>query len=464
VVITGKNNYAGTITKSFEIESISISGGKATAPDQEYTGAALTPEVTVTVNGNKLQSTDYTVVYENNTEVGTAKITVTGQGNCGGTIEGTFNILPAAVTGLTFVTATVNSIKLSWDKVAGAEGYKVYSYNSSTKKYTLLDTVTENEITVSESAAATDYAFAVSAVATTADGTVLEGAKADIVANTAPNAVTGLKCTSKTDTTVNLSWNKVTGATGYRIFRYDPATKSYKVLKTVVATTLKYSDTGLKAVTAYRYVVRSFTNRNGKVLWGAMTAINLGTRPSSVTGLKVSVRGTNSLKLTWNRNTTASGYMIYRYNPTTKKYTRIKVITSNATTSFISTGLASGTSYIYRVYTYKTFAGVNVVGAGVSIKNTTKPSTPVAAAAGSSGKAVVAWKSVTGAIGYEVYMSTSYNGTYTRIGTVSSSTLKITKSGLVKGRTYYFKVRAFRALNGVKIYSDYSTIKSAVIK
>ena len=62
-------------------------------PDQTYTGSAIEPEVTVTMGENTLTlGTDYEVTYSNNTNVGTASVTVTGIGNYSGTITKTFAI------------------------------------------------------------------------------------------------------------------------------------------------------------------------------------------------------------------------------------------------------------------------------------------------------------------------------------------------------------------------------------
>ena len=70
-----------------------ISGATVTVADQIYTGTALTPAVTVTLNGTELlKDTDYTVDYENNTGIGTATVTVTGINNYTGTVTQTFEI------------------------------------------------------------------------------------------------------------------------------------------------------------------------------------------------------------------------------------------------------------------------------------------------------------------------------------------------------------------------------------
>ncbi len=72
-----------------------LSKAKVTAAAQTYTGYALKPVVTVTLNGKALRAgTDYTVVYGYNTEVGTARIRVTGRGAYRGVATGSFEIVP----------------------------------------------------------------------------------------------------------------------------------------------------------------------------------------------------------------------------------------------------------------------------------------------------------------------------------------------------------------------------------
>lgn len=98
VTITGKGNYSGTVAKSFEIAAASIEGAAVTVDDQRYTGSALTPAVTVTLEGETLrENTDYTITkWENNTgsssQVTTATVTITGKGNYTGTATGNFKI------------------------------------------------------------------------------------------------------------------------------------------------------------------------------------------------------------------------------------------------------------------------------------------------------------------------------------------------------------------------------------
>ena len=106
---------------SISTANVTVNGGPFI-----YTGSPITPDVTVTWNGTQLsKDTDYTLAYENHTNVGTATVTVTGTGNYTGTASTTFTIgkatpNPDTPTGLTAVYgSTLKDISLpsgwTWD-------------------------------------------------------------------------------------------------------------------------------------------------------------------------------------------------------------------------------------------------------------------------------------------------------------------------------------------------------------
>ncbi len=95
LTVTGIGGYSGSISSSFNISPRPISRGKVTVTPTSfiYDGKEQTPEVAVTENGVTLvEGTDYTKTYSDNTEVGTAKVTVSGKGNYTGKLDGFFNI------------------------------------------------------------------------------------------------------------------------------------------------------------------------------------------------------------------------------------------------------------------------------------------------------------------------------------------------------------------------------------
>jgi fibronectin type 3 domain-containing protein len=80
-----------------------------------------------------------------------------------------------------------------------------------------------------------------------------------------------------------------------------------------------------------------------------------------------------------------------------------------------------------------------------------------------SGSSVkVAWNKASGSVGYQVYYATSKTGTYSYVGSTTSNAY--TKTGLKQNKTYYFKVRAYKKVNGTTYYGAYSDVISAATK
>ena len=101
VFVSGKGIYVDLdpVTAKFTIHPMNITGKASIAKidDQVYSGEEITPALNVSVNGKELVAgTDYTVVYEDNTSAGTAKVTVTGANNYTGSAEAGFNIVPSS--------------------------------------------------------------------------------------------------------------------------------------------------------------------------------------------------------------------------------------------------------------------------------------------------------------------------------------------------------------------------------
>ena len=95
---------------------------------------------------------------------------------------------------------------------------------------------------------------------------------------------------------------------------------------------------------------------------------------------------------------------------------------------------------------------------------TITPKAPTLKVKAGAKKATLSWNKQTGASGYVVYMATSKNGKYKKIATVKSGKVSYTKTGLAKGKTYYFKVAAYTTSGGKTINSAYSSVKNIKVK
>ena len=104
VIVTGKGDYRGSVTKNFTIRPAEATSAVLTATSMEYTGSALKPKATVKadVNGKSIilkEGTDYTITYSNNVNAGksTASATIKARGNYSGSFVRKFTITSKAL-------------------------------------------------------------------------------------------------------------------------------------------------------------------------------------------------------------------------------------------------------------------------------------------------------------------------------------------------------------------------------
>ena len=176
---------------------------------------------------------------------------------------------------------------------------------------------------------------------------------------------------------------------------------------------------------------------------------------------KVKMLGTSrtasSVKLNWNKTTGATSYRVYYKAPGAKSY---KVFKNTTATRMNVTGLASATTYTFAVKAYAKTAGYSKV---YATKKTTTAPAKVATPSVTTGskKATVKFTKVARATGYQIYM-TKGNGKYVKVKTTTSTSF--TKTGLAKGATYKFKVRAYKTVGSNTYYGAFSSAKAVVVK
>lgn len=76
-------------------------------------------------------------------------------------------------------------------------------------------------------------------------------------------------------------------------------------------------------------------------------------------------------------------------------------------------------------------------------------------------KAVLSWKKVSGASGYQIYRSSKKSSGFKSLKTISkAASVTYTDKSLSKGQTAYYKIRAYRSINRTKYYSKWSSVKN----
>jgi len=251
---------------------------------------------------------------------------------------------------------------------------------------------------------------------------------------------------------VALSWTQADEAHGYRIFRYVSAEKKWKALKTTTA--LSYTDTDVEIGGVYYYTVKAYRYINSKAVFSDNSnKVKVIVPPGKVTGLRVVAYNESSISISWQKQNNVTGYMVYVYNPTARKYQLKATVTGN---SYILTGLQSGTTYKIAVKAYVD-SGATVSGDFSTVLNaTTKgPVTPTKLKATSypaRGEIKLTWTGASTNGGYVVYSYNSTTGTWNDIGRVKSTNYTVT--GIKETSTYTFAVCGYTISDGKTYYSD----------
>ena len=370
------------------------------------------------------------------------------------------NTKPYTTTGMKCAAKTSSEIKLQWDKNTSADGYMIDVYDGT--KWKSIKTFTSNANTsfdIKGLKASLTYKFRMRAYKTF--GSVTEYSDAVYLnVTTNPNTPTGMKCVAKTSSEIKLQWDKNTSAGGYIIDVYD-GTK-WKPIKTFTSNAnTSFDIKGLKASLTYKFRMRAYKTFGSVTEYSDAVYLNVTTNPNTPTGMKCVAKTSSEIKLQWDKNTSADGYMIDVYDGT--KWKPIKTLTSNANTSYDIVGLHAGTTYKFRLRAYKAFGSVTEYSAySVELNVTTDPSVITGAVLG--GRAAdalrVNWNKNTSADGYIVEMYQGEN--WVSVAKITdNSTTTFRKAGLAPSTVYKFRVRAYKIDGKAELYGNYSSTVTA---
>ena len=285
-----------------------------------------------------------------------AGLVIDMSGNCTAPADTT---APSVPTSLASPTKTTNTVSLSWtastDNV-GVAGYNVYINGSGTATNASL--ISGTSYTVTGLTASTPYSFTVKAKdaagnlsTASAALTVTTSAAADIQAPTAP---TNLTSTSKTTTTVSLSWTASTdnvGVAGYYVYVNNSSVAQNG--SAISGTT--YTVTGLTASTSYGFTVKAKdaagNTSPASNLISITTNAPADTTAPTISGVTSSSITQTGAMISWTTNEAANSQIAY--GTTSGSYTSLWPASADPTMltahNFQLSGLTAGTTYYYVV-------------------------------------------------------------------------------------------------------------------
>lgn len=172
------------------------------------------------------------------------KVRAYTKNSSGSTVSGTFSDIyelyttPATVSNLSYEALDDNSVKLTWNKVENAHGYKIEVINSATSKWELYTLCADNSYVISDSAKLPGSNFRVSAFVRNSGISLYGGTSNIITAKIIQRP--DIYVSNATSNTVTLTWTTVREASTYVLERYNFEADTWDLLKETTDT--QYSD------------------------------------------------------------------------------------------------------------------------------------------------------------------------------------------------------------------------------
>lgn len=317
---------------------------------------------------------------------------------------------------------TLTSTTISWSAISGTSvKYKVW------RGSTYIGEQTATTYTDSTAGAGKSYTYKVTAIGTNA----YDSNQASIsTSNNAQLATPTAKTTTYTETSTTISWNAVTNATAYKVYRGS-------TLLTSTLTATSYTDTTSAAGAGKSNTYKVSATATG-YYESAQRSISTSNPAKLATPTGLSYSNTvSSTTITWNAVTNATAYRIYRGTTL--------VASSNTTTSYTDTASAAGAGKTNTYYVSATASGY-YESAQASITTTNKPqfATPTGLTASyTQSSTTITWNKVTSPANATVY--NVWRGS-TSLGSVTSSasTISYTDSSSygASGKSYTYYVTA----------------------
>lgn len=282
--------------------------------------------------------------------------------------------------------------------------------------------------------------------------------------NIVPDTVQNMQISKAGTNTVDLSWSPVSGADGYTVQIFKNG--KWVSVGNFVGTSAQIS--GLLPGSVNYVHIAAYASSNGKTYIGNYnTAVKIETTVGAINP-RVSAYANNFVTLTWNKQTAANGYEVFKYDASSKKYVLYKNITNPNTNTCKVTGLASNKKYYFKVRAYqiddseKTYAPFGAV-----VSQYTSIAKPKLNSAKSTSKKKIkaSWSKVGGASGYQVMWSTykNFSKNY-KTKSVKAKYRSKTVTTAQSKKIYYVRVRAYKTINGKKVYSPWSNTKKVKTK
>ena len=290
---------------------------------------------------------------------------------------------------------------------------------------------------------------------TTADGSKLSQ---KCTVKVIPQTVSNLKQTAMTTSSVTFTWDKISGVTGYKVYKLN-SKNAWELISTTTKTT--YTDKTLSMGQTAQYKIRAYTTVSSKTYYGAYSSVLKVTlaKPGTVPKLS-STAGATNITLTWTKADNANGYTVYILDTKTNKFTEK---TSTTALTFNVTGLVANTEYKFALKAYYKNSDGKITYSEnqKEITAATKPSAVSGFAYDKNAvyfdRVTLNWKALENVSGYKIQvLDTTTKDAEAYTETVGADKTSYTITNLSPNTTYTFKIRAYTKRDSATVYGSYS--------
>ena len=342
-------------------------------------------------------------------------------------VKAVLDKIDASTPSISKLENTTGGIKLSWKKVSGAYGYRIYQKTSNGWKR-IKDT-TATSFTDSAVSANQTKTYTIRCI--DSSGNTISGFNSKGWSKKYTPVAPIISKLENTSGGIKLSWNKIAGVYGYR-FYYKTSSGGWKRFKDTTATS--FTDSGVSPNRTETYTIRCI-DKNGKTVSG-FNSKGWSKKYTPVAPTISKLENTSSgIKLSWNKIAGVYGYRLY-YKTSSGGWKRFKDTTA---TSFTDSGVSPNRTETYTIRCIdkkgNTISGFNSKGWSKKYTATTPKITKLT----NTSKGVnVTWNKVTGVYGYRLYRKYA-GGSWTRVKDTTSTSF--TDSGAKKGKKVTYTVR-----------------------
>ncbi|MCD7764253.1 MAG: GDSL-type esterase/lipase family protein [Lachnospiraceae bacterium] len=276
-----------------------------------------------------------------------------------------------------------------------------------------------------------------------------------------PNSTAVITALENTTAGMRITYAEVSGADSYVIYRSTSKNGKYTKVGTVTsgsADTFTDKSSSFKNGRTYYYKV---TACSGSTSISSSAAVSLKyLSPQTVSSVKSTSAG--YAKVSWKKNSKASGYYIYRKTED-GSFQLVGTVKKASTLSWTDKTVSCDVTYTYYVQAYSgssVSAAKNTASILIPQKTSLTSLTPV------SGGIRIKWSQVSNAAGYQIQLAQNkaFTSGKKTVNVKGASTVSTTVNGLGSSKKYFVRIRSYKTIGGKTFYSTWSSVKTTTTK